>query len=469
MDRREAGQVDRAAGAAGLDRQQQGREDDDRRHQLRAAEGLPDRAHARARATTRSVGRQRRSRLDRPPARRRPRSSSSRWWPVLATKTSSRRRLDQLERLDLDPGLVERPDDRRDLGGAALELDQHASPSLRGQRLAEAAPRPPRPRSALPSISLSSRWGWPISPSARPGVPSATIRPLSMIPTRSASWSASSRYWVVRKTVVPSSLSVRDLLPDRLAADRVEAGGRLVEEEHARLVDQRRRRGRAAAACRPSRCRRGGRRRRRGRPARAARRPARLPSAPGSAVQRRLQADQLAAGHQRVERRLLQRDADRARAPPAASLTTSWPATWALPAGRAQQRGQHPHRRRLAGAVRAEEAVDLALRDLEVDAVDGVNAALERRAPALLPRSRARGQDRAREPASLDGGERGRRVDPPPLVGALQRLGGVEQQLVAPPGGVSCRPIGSPSGLQPDRHADRRHAGQVGDPALPRS
>ena len=29
-----------------------------------------------------------------------------------------------------------------------------------------------------------------------------------MIPTRSASWSASSRYWVVRKTVVPSSFSL---------------------------------------------------------------------------------------------------------------------------------------------------------------------------------------------------------------------------------------------------------------------
>ena len=30
-----------------------------------------------------------------------------------------------------------------------------------------------------------------------------------MIPTRSASWSASSRYWVVRKTVFPSAFSLR--------------------------------------------------------------------------------------------------------------------------------------------------------------------------------------------------------------------------------------------------------------------
>jgi hypothetical protein len=35
------------------------------------------------------------------------------------------------------------------------------------------------------------------------------------------------------------------------------------------------------------------------------------------------------------------------------------------------------HGRRLAGAVRAEEAVDLARRDLEVDAVDRARALLE--------------------------------------------------------------------------------------------
>ena len=37
------------------------------------------------------------------------------------------------------------------------------------------------------------------------GLTSATIFPWSMIPTRSARASASSRYWVVRKTVTPSS------------------------------------------------------------------------------------------------------------------------------------------------------------------------------------------------------------------------------------------------------------------------
>ena len=41
--------------------------------------------------------------------------------------------------------------------------------------------------------------------------------------------------------------------------------------------------------------------------------------------------------------------------------------------GRLEQRRQHPQRGGLAGAVRAEEADDLALGDVEVDAVDGAD------------------------------------------------------------------------------------------------
>ena len=40
------------------------------------------------------------------------------------------------------------------------------------------------------------------------------------------------------------------------------------------------------------------------------------------------------------------------------------------PAAGRQQRAQHPHGGRLAGAVGAEEAVDLAFGDLEIDVVD---------------------------------------------------------------------------------------------------
>ena len=101
------------------------------------------------------------------------------------------------------------------------------------------------------------------------------------------------------------------LLPDRLAADRVEAGGRLVEEEHPRFVDERR--GEVEPALHAARVAAdaavGG-----GGEVDPFEQVVGAPPAlgGGDALQRRLQADQLAAGHQRVERRFLQGDADRA-------------------------------------------------------------------------------------------------------------------------------------------------------------
>ena len=82
-----------------------------------------------------------------------------------------------------------------------------------------------------------------------------------------------------------------------------------------------------------------------------------------------LQANHLAAGHQRIERRLLQRDADRAAHLGGLmdDVVTGDPGT---AAGWPQQRRQHSHRRRLAGAVGPEKAVDLAFGDLEVNTVD---------------------------------------------------------------------------------------------------
>ena len=100
------------------------------------------------------------------------------------------------------------------------------------------------------------------------------------------------------------------LLPDRLAADRVEAGGRLVEEEHAGFVDERG--GEVESALHPA-----------GVAADAAvgggdevdpleQGVGAAPALGGrEPLQGGLQADQLAAGHQRVERRLLQGDPDR--------------------------------------------------------------------------------------------------------------------------------------------------------------
>ncbi len=163
------------------------------------------------------------------------------------------------------------------------------------------------------------------------------------------------------------------LLPDRFPADRVEPGGRLVEEEHPRFVDER------GGEVEPA--------------LHAARVGADAAVGGGGevdpfqqcvgpfaafgrrqALQGRLQADQLTARHQRIERRFLQGDTD--RAPDLAGFGDDVVAgDSGAAAGRQQQRRQHPHRRRLAGAVGSEEAVDLALVDLEVDALDGEDLA----------------------------------------------------------------------------------------------
>ena len=60
----------------------------------------------------------------------------------------------------------------------------------------------------------------------------ATVWPWSSTTMSSAMRSASSRYCVVRMMVVPSRTSSREHLPQVAAAARVEAGGRLVEEQH---------------------------------------------------------------------------------------------------------------------------------------------------------------------------------------------------------------------------------------------
>ena len=96
----------------------------------------------------------------------------------------------------------------------------------------------------------------------------------------------------------------------------------------------------------------------------------------GHAVKGGLQAHVLAGGQVRVERRLLQRRADLLADLPALGGDVV-AADAGAPAGQRQQRGQHQHGRRLAGAVGAEEAVDLAGVDVEVDPVDGPRALLE--------------------------------------------------------------------------------------------
>ena len=84
----------------------------------------------------------------------------------------------------------------------------------------------------------------------------------------------------------------------------------------------------------------------------------------------------IAAGQHRVERGLLERGADHA-AHLRALRDDVVAAHAGLAGGRRQQRRQHQDGGRLAGAVRPEEAVDLAGLDVEVDPVDRARPLLE--------------------------------------------------------------------------------------------
>ena len=161
--------------------------------------------------------------------------------PVRARKTSSsvaswteKRRTASRSRIDL----VEQ---RADVRGAAVGRDAElqAGAVARRSRARRARRRRPRRRAASAS-TRSRRWSATRRLSCC-GVPSATTRPPSMTAMRSASRSASSRYWVVRKTVVAAADEPLDLVPHRQAAARIEAGGRLVEEDHLRPCDEARR------------------------------------------------------------------------------------------------------------------------------------------------------------------------------------------------------------------------------------
>ena len=92
------------------------------------------------------------------------------------------------------------------------------------------------------------------------------------------------------------------------------------------------------------------------------------------AVEHRLQPHQLGPRHQWVDGGILQCDADRATHHRCLRDHVV-PRDPRPPAGRLQQRRQHAHCRRLAGAVRTEEPEDLTLADCEVNALDGSHLA----------------------------------------------------------------------------------------------
>ena len=183
---------------------------------------------------------------------------------------------------------------------------------------------------------------------------------------------------VLRRQEDGDALVLREpphLLPERRPALDVEAGRRLVEEEDARPVDERERQ--VEPALHAARVRLHLAVARLGQ----AHALEQLVGAPATALarqrlERRLQPQVLAAGEQRVERGLLQRGADHlAHLRPLRRHVEAADARRA--GGRRQQRRQHQHGGRLAGAVRAEEAVDLAVVDGELDPVDRPRPLLE--------------------------------------------------------------------------------------------
>jgi ABC-2 type transport system ATP-binding protein len=105
------------------------------------------------------------------------------------------------------------------LGGDRIDVvasrpDQLAATAAAVGRAAGTEPSSrPRRRSASGRCSGSSRRTCrapePTEAFSCPGVPSAITRPWSITAMPSASWSASSRYWVQSKIVVPSSTSAR--------------------------------------------------------------------------------------------------------------------------------------------------------------------------------------------------------------------------------------------------------------------
>ena len=139
--------------------------------------------------------------------------------------------------LDLDAG---RPRD-----GAAARRTSARAPARRARRRRRRRGAPPGARRRARSLSSSE-------------VPSAIRRPWSITAIVSARRSASSRYCVVSSDRRAFGDEPLDHLPQAQAAARIEAGRRLVEEQHRRLRRRAPRRGRAAGACRRSRSSRAG-------------------------------------------------------------------------------------------------------------------------------------------------------------------------------------------------------------------
>ena len=116
----------------------------------------------------------------------------------------------QRELAHADVAAVEGDGDGADGGGAGVGADGDLVAVDLDRRRRPRRPSPRRWRASASPSTLATMTSLPTDRFRSSGVPSATMRPWSMMPTRWARASASSRYCVVRKMVMPScSLSRR--------------------------------------------------------------------------------------------------------------------------------------------------------------------------------------------------------------------------------------------------------------------
>ena len=225
-----------------------------------------------------------------------------------------------------------------------------------GQRARRAAP----PRRAARARTRSRA-----RPRSSSTVPSATSTPSRITPTRSQTCSTSPIRWLESSTVRPPLAERADERAHLGHAGRVEPVGRLVEDQQLRVLEQRG--GDAEPLLHAQRVRsRSGRRRASVSPTSSS---TRLDASPGHAGVAGEHAQVVAAGEVRVEGRA-PRPSRRCRASPSGAPGGA-PSTAASPDVGRTRPEQHPQRRRLAGAVGAEEAVDLAAAHAQVEVVDG--------------------------------------------------------------------------------------------------
>ena len=308
-------------------------------------------------------------------------------------------------------------------------------PPRRGRARSAARPRAWRRRTCAcpPPVSTSTPPAWLSSA----GVPAATTSPRSMIATRSQTSSTSDSRCEFSSTLTPRARRRSSSAADGAPAGGVERARRLVEQQQPRRRRPSPARARAAAACPSTSCRRGGRG------------PRARPTSSSSRValgRAAVRAGELAGAARAARRRCTSPGSGTARrgsrAPPCASREPAGaPQTSRVAGGRPHEPAGDLDERRLAGAVGPEQAEQLALADLEVDA-----AAAPRWSRSALrrPRDREGGGPSARRIAAMD------LLAPPPLRWDGARLHVLDQTRLPARGGRARR---SPAPRTPPRRS----------------